>query len=81
MVDGGAEVEWCSSTTLTLMILGGMELRGIKDGRGLLDACRMVELFGVMVASMVGLSRSMRGLLLKMGSCKMAEVTLMLWVC
>ena len=25
MVDGGAEVEWCSSTTLTLMILGGME--------------------------------------------------------
>ena len=51
------------------MILGGMELRGIKDGRGLLDACRMVELSGVMVASMVGLSRSMRGLLLKMGSC------------
>ena len=40
-------MEWCSSTTLASMILGGVELRGIKDGRGLLDACSMVELSGV----------------------------------
>jgi hypothetical protein len=42
------------------MILSGVELWGIEDGRGLLDACRMVELSGVMVTSMVGLARSMQ---------------------
>jgi hypothetical protein len=53
-------VEWCSSTTLSSMFLSGVELRGIEDGRGLLDACRMVELFGVMVTSTAGLAWSMR---------------------
>jgi hypothetical protein len=60
MDGGGSLVEWCSSTTLTFMILGGVELQGIEDGRGLLDACRMVELSGVMVTSTAGLARSMR---------------------
>jgi hypothetical protein len=42
------------------MILSGVELLGIEDGRGLLDAGRMVELFGVMVTSTAGLARSIR---------------------
>jgi hypothetical protein len=42
------------------MILSDMELRGIEDGRELLDAGRMVKLFGVMVTSTAGLARSMR---------------------
>jgi hypothetical protein len=42
------------------MILDGMKLQGIKDGRELLDACRMVEMYGVMVTSTAGLARSMR---------------------
>jgi hypothetical protein len=41
------------------MILGGVELQGIEDGRGPQDTCRMVELSGVMVTSTVGLARSM----------------------
>jgi hypothetical protein len=44
------------------MILSGVELWGIEDGRGLLDACRMVELSGLMVTSTAYLARSMRDL-------------------
>jgi hypothetical protein len=36
-------VEWCSSNTLTSIILGSVELQDIKDGRELLNACRMME--------------------------------------
>jgi hypothetical protein len=41
------------------IILGSVELQDIEDGRELLNACRMVELPGVMVTSIAGLVRSM----------------------
>ena len=52
-------VEWYSSTTLLALSLGGMVLQGIDDGCGMMYACRMVEPFGVMVASTTGLARLM----------------------
>jgi hypothetical protein len=42
------------------MILGDVELQGIEDERGLLDACGMVELSSVMMTSTVDLARSVR---------------------
>jgi hypothetical protein len=39
--------------------LGGVVQRGLGDGRVLLDARRVVELSGVMVALTAGLARSL----------------------
>ncbi|KAK1627172.1 hypothetical protein QYE76_001487 [Lolium multiflorum] len=68
-------VEWYSSTTLLALSLGGMVLQGIDDGCGMMYACRMVKPSGVMVASIAGLARLMRGSRLKMESRKTAVST------
>ena len=51
------DVEWCASTTLTTMSLGGMVQRGLDDERMMMDSRRMVELFGAVAVPMAGLAR------------------------
>ena len=53
-----------SSTARPKTDPGGMALRGFGDGRVWTDMCSMVELFGIVVASMTGQARSMGKLLL-----------------
>ena len=47
---GGKKVERCLSTALTMASLGGVELRGLGDGRVMMYTRRVVALFGVVVA-------------------------------
>ena len=51
------KVERCLSTASTMASLGGVALRCFSDGRVMMYARRMVALFGVVVALMVGLTR------------------------
>ena len=53
-------MEWCASTTLTAMSLGGVAQRGLDDERLMMDSYRMVELFGAVAVPMAGLARSPR---------------------
>ena len=62
------------STTSTLASLGGVELRGLGDGRVMMYTCRVVALFGVVVASMADLARVFASFYM-LGWRKMAEAT------
>ena len=60
-MDGGcAKVERCAFATLTSVSLGGMVLRGLGDGRSVVDLRRMVVSSDAVAASMIGRARSMR---------------------
>ena len=47
-----------ASTASTKACLGGMEQRSLGEGRVMMDASRVVALFGAMAASTAGLTRS-----------------------
>lgn len=56
--DGTSDNRWGSrtwsgvgSTTLTMVSLNGMGMRSLGNGRIFMDACKMVEIPGVVVAS------------------------------
>jgi hypothetical protein len=53
----GTKAVWHLPSTTTS--LGGMVQQGLDDGRGMMDARRVVESSGIVVALMGGLTRSM----------------------
>ena len=60
------EVERCTSTSSTTLILGGMARRSLGVGCMLLDSRRVEALFGIVATSTAGLARSLHRLLRKM---------------
>ena len=70
-----------SSTTSTLSGLGDEVQRGPVNGHVWVDTRRTVAPSGVMVALMAGLTRSVQGLLLKMGSRKTEAANLLDRLC
>ena len=53
-------MERCTSTTLTMVSLGGVVQQSLGDERMMMDSRRMVELFGVVEAPTAGFARSLR---------------------
>jgi hypothetical protein len=58
-----------------IVSLSGVEQRRLNDGRVMVYRCRAEELAGVVVALTIGLTRSMRCSLLKMGLWRMVAAT------
>ena len=61
-------VEWCISTQSTSVRFGGVALRGLGDGCGVMDSHKVGALSGAMVASTASLTRSLHLITPKDGS-------------